>query len=147
MKFPFIYSGKIIQNYQRGCGLFIYENDSFGQKSIRFVSNIKSDHDAINYLSSGQLSGLVIAFTLALNKVYGENSIGLLLLDDPVQTMDEINVASLIELLRNEFRKKQIIMSTHEEEVSRYIRYKYSKYYLKTMRVNIKNLANKLLCS
>lgn len=140
IEIPFyIYSGKIIQNYQRGCGLFIYENDSFGQKSIRFVSNIKSDHDAINYLSSGQLSGLVIAFTLALNKVYGENSIDIIMIDDPVQTMDEINIASLTELLRNEFGKKQIIMSTHEEEVSRYIRYKFAKYDLKTMRINVKN--------
>lgn len=140
IEIPFyIYSGKIIQNYQRGCGLFIYENDSFGQKSIRFVSNIKSDHDAINYLSSGQLSGLVIAFTLALNKVYGENSIDLIMIDDPVQTMDEINIASLTELLRNEFRAKQVIMSTHEEEVSRYIRYKFAKYDLRTMRINVKN--------
>lgn len=140
IEIPFyIYSGKIIQNYQRGCGLFIYENDKFGQKSIRFVSNIKSNHDAINYLSSGQLSGLVIAFTLALNKVYGENSIDLIMIDDPVQTMDEINIASLTELLRNEFRAKQVIMSTHEEEVSRYIRYKFAKYDLRTMRINVKN--------
>lgn len=140
IEIPFyIYSGKIIQNYQRGCGLFIYENDKFEQKSIRFVSDIKSNHDAINYLSSGQLSGLVIAFTLALNKIYGENSINLIMIDDPVQTMDEINVASLTELLRNEFSEKQIIMSTHEEEVSRYIRYKFSKYNLKTMKINIKD--------
>ncbi|MBJ9978551.1 AAA family ATPase [Bacillus sp. S70] len=140
IEIPFyIYTGKIMQNYQRGCGLFIHDNESFGQKSIRFVSNLKSDHDAINYLSSGQLSGLVIAFTLALNKVYGENSIDIIMIDDPVQTMDEINIASLTELLRNEFKRKQIIMSTHEEEVSRYIRYKFAKYDLKTMRLNIKN--------
>lgn len=140
IEIPFyIYSGKIIQAYQRGCGLFIYENESFGQKSIRFVSDIKSNHDAINYLSSGQISGLVIAFTLALNKVYEENSIDVLMIDDPVQTMDEINMASLVELLRNEFGQKQIILSTHEQETSRYIRYKFSKYNLNTMKVNIKD--------
>lgn len=140
IEIPFyIYSGKIIQNYQRGCGLFIYENDKFGQKSIRFISSLKSDHDAINYLSSGQLSGLVIAFTLALNKVYGENFIDIIMVDDPVQSMDEINIASLTELLRNEFRNKQIIMSTHEEDVSKYIRYKFAKYDLKTMKINVKD--------
>jgi len=53
--------------------------------------------------------------------------------------MDEINIASLTELLRNEFRAKQVIMSTHEEEVSRYIRYKFAKYDLRTMRINVKN--------
>lgn len=31
-----------------------------------------------------------------------------LLIDDPVQTMDEINMASFVELLRNEFKDKQI---------------------------------------
>ncbi|HAM80896.1 AAA family ATPase [Ornithinibacillus bavariensis] len=140
IEIPFyIYSGKIIQNYQKGCGLFISESDNFGQKSIKFVSDMKFDHDAINYLSSGQLSGLAIALTLALNKVYGEKSIDLIMIDDPVQTMDEINIASLTEILRNEFKEKQIIMSTHEEEVSRYIRYKFAKYNLNTKRINIKN--------
>ncbi len=63
IEIPFyIYSGKIIQNYQLGCGLFIREKKIIMKKSIMFVSGIENDHDAINYLSSGQLSGLVIAF-------------------------------------------------------------------------------------
>ena len=61
------------------------------------------------------------------------------MIDDPVKTMDEINIASLTELLRNEFYNKQIVISTHEEEVSRYIRYKFSKYNLKTLSYNLKN--------
>ncbi|WEI92483.1 AAA family ATPase [Enterococcus casseliflavus] len=139
IEIPFyIYSGKIIQNYQLGCGLFIREKDNY-EKSIMFVSGVKNDHDAINYLSSGQLSGLVIAFTLALNKVYEKKSLGVLLIDDPVQTMDEINIASFVELLRNDFSQKQIVLSTHEEEISKYIRYKFSKYGLKTKRINVKN--------
>ncbi|MGE1163662.1 AAA family ATPase [Peribacillus simplex] len=139
IEIPFyIYSGKILQDYQRGLGLFIQDSEGDGVKSIKFVSNFNSDHDAVNYLSSGQLSGLVIAFTLALNKVYGNNSMDVLLIDDPVQTMDEINMASFVELLRNEFKDKQILLSTHEEDVSRYIRYKFKKYNLDTMRFNVK---------
>ena len=139
IEIPFyIYSGKIIQNYQLGCGLFIHERDNY-EKSIMFVSGFENDHDAINYLSSGQLSGLVIAFTLALNKVYEQKSLSVLLIDDPVQSMDEINIASLVELLRNDFSHKQIILSTHEEEISKYIRYKFSKYNLNTKRINVKN--------
>ena len=76
-------------------------------------------------------SGLVIALQLALNKVYENKSLGVLLIDDPVQTMDEINIASFVELLRNDFSQKQIVLSTHEEEISKYIRYKFSKYGLK----------------
>ncbi|MCF2717015.1 AAA family ATPase [Paenibacillus sp. UKAQ_18] len=134
----FIYSGKIIQYYQKGLGIFIKENSSGEAKSLKFVSDNVNDHDVVNYFSSGQLSALVIAFTLALNKVYGNKKLGMLLIDDPVQTMDEINMASLTELLRNEFRDKQIIISTHEEEVSRYIRYKFNKYGYNTMRFNVK---------
>jgi exonuclease SbcC len=119
-------------------GIFIKESSSGEAKSIKFVSNDISDHDVVNYFSSGQLSALVIAFTLALNKVYGNKNLGMLFIDDPVQTMDEINMASLTELLRNEFRDKQIIISTHEEEVSRYIRYKFNKYGFNTMRFNVK---------
>lgn len=127
IEIPFyIYSGKIMQNYQRGLGLFIKEKSDL--ESIIFVSDINSDHDALNYLSSGQLSALVISFTLALNKIYGHKDLGILLIDDPVQTMDEINMASLTELLRNDFSHKQIIISTHEEDVSRYLQYKFSKY-------------------
>jgi exonuclease SbcC len=100
----YIYSGKIMQNYQRGLGLFIKEREQ--AESIVFVFENSSDHDALNYLNSGQLSALVISFTLALNKVYGNNDLGVILIDDPVQTMDEINMASLTELLRNEFLDK-----------------------------------------
>src|SRR5699024_7462115 len=135
IEIPFyIYSGKIIQEYQKGLGIFIEEAPDGEAKTIKFVSDNEYDHDAINYLSSGQLSALVISFTLALNKVYGNDSLDIILIDDPVQTMDEINMASLTELLRNEFSHKQIIISTHEEDVSRYLRYKFKKYDLKAMK-------------
>ncbi|RXZ81103.1 hypothetical protein EBB07_15455 [Paenibacillaceae bacterium] len=139
IEIPFyIYSGKIIQYYQKGLGVFIKEADSGEAKTIRFVSNDISEHDAVNYFSSGQISALVISFTLALNKVYGNNYLGLILIDDPVQSMDEINMASLTELLRNEFPEKQIILSTHEDTVSRYIRYKFNKYGKSTFQFNVK---------
>lgn len=139
IEIPFyIYSGKIIQDYQRGLGIFIKEYDEL--KNLKFVSNNSSDHDAINYLSSGQLSALVISFTLALNKVYGNKNINTILIDDPVQTMDDINMMSFIELIRNEFENKQIIISTHEDEVSLFMRYKFLMHKLKETRVNVKSV-------
>lgn len=137
IEIPFyIYSGKVMQNYQRGLGIFIKEKEDSG--SIVFVSDNSSDHDALNYLSSGQLSALVISFTLALNKVYANKDLGVILIDDPVQSMDEINMASLTELLRNDFNHKQIIISTHEDDVSRYLQYKFSKYGLNTLNFNMR---------
>lgn len=133
----YIYSGKIIQDYQRGLGIFIKEYREL--KNLKFVSNNYSDHDAINYLSSGQLSALIISFTLALNKVYGNNEMNTILIDDPVQTMDDINMMSFIELIRNEFADKQIIISTHEDSVSLFMRYKFLMYNLKETRINVKS--------
>ena len=60
-------------------------------------------------------------------------------IDDPVQTMDELNIASFVELMRNEFMDRQIILSTHEDSFSRYVRYKYSKYGLKANAITLKD--------
>ncbi|QHL87950.1 AAA family ATPase [Nibribacter ruber] len=137
IEIPFyLYSARIIQSYQRGLGLFIHGEGGQELKSIKFLSDLNSNHDALFSLSSGQLTALVIAFSLALNKIYAENS--LLLIDDPTQTMDEINVASLVELLRNEFGDRQIFLSTHEDDTSMYLRYKFQKYGKETKRINLK---------
>lgn len=139
IEIPFyIYTGKIIQDYQRGLGIFIKEYEEF--KNLKFVSNSNSDHDAINCLSSGQLSALVISFTLALNKVYGKKKLGFILIDDPLQSMDDINMISFMELMRNEFLEKQIVMSTHEDEISLFMRYKFAIDNLKETRINVKSV-------
>lgn len=126
----FIYSGKILQTHQVGVGHGIFVKDPTGGdqlKNVRFVANLDGDHDVLNTMSSGQISAVVIALSLALNKVYSKN-FKAILIDDPVQTMDDINMSSLVELLRNDFGDRQIILSTHEEKVSRYFIYKYLKY-------------------
>lgn len=131
IEIPFyIYSGKVLQAHQSSSvnGIFIKDKTGGSElKNIRFVSNWKSDHDVINTMSSGQIAAVVITLYLALNKVYAKG-FGTLLIDDPVQTMDEINMISLVELLRNEFSDRQIILSTHEDNVSRYFIYKFLKY-------------------
>ncbi|WP_342602822.1 AAA family ATPase [Peribacillus sp. FSL E2-0159] len=145
IEIPFyVYSGKIIQYHQRGIGVFIKEDKDTNQsgetqlKSINFVPPQKTDHDIVHSFSSGQLSSTVIAFTLALNKVYGNRGIMTLLIDDPIQTMDEMNMASFVELLRNEFNDRQLILSTHEDNISLFIRYKFLKYGLSVGKINVK---------
>lgn len=125
-----IYSGRLMQSYQQGLGIFI-ENDG---NSIAFNETPGHEHDAVFSMSSGQLSALVLSFTLALNQRYAKHT--LLLVDDPVQTLDEINVAGFIDLLRTEFRDHQIIVSTHEDRMSAYFRYKYKKFGMPAGRIN-----------
>ncbi len=130
-----IYTGRLLQNYSQGLGLFIEHN---GDK-ISFRERSDSQIDALFSMSSGQLSALSIAFTLALNHKYAQNN--LLLIDDPVQTMDEINMSAFIDLLRYEFVNRQIFISTHEDHTSAYFRYKFSKAGLEKARINFMSLA------
>lgn len=140
IEIPFyIYSGKILQSHQAGLGHGIFIKDPTGNeelKNVRLVSNWESDHDIINTMSSGQVSAIVISLTLALHKVYSSR-FSSVLIDDPVQTMDDINMSSLVEVLRNDFKDRQVILSTHEDKVARYFTYKYLKYNESVKIVNL----------
>jgi exonuclease SbcC len=140
IEIPFyLYSGKILQSHQSGLGQGVFLKDPTGGeelKNVRLVSNWNSDHDVLNTMSSGQISAVVISLTLALNKIYSRN-FSPILIDDPVQTMDDINMSSLVELMRNEFGDKQIILSTHEDKVSKYLVYKYLKYSKAVRKINL----------
>lgn len=135
----YIYSAKTLQTRIDGNGVFIVTStDSRENNFLRFSYSARSDHDAWNIMSSGQLSGVVITFMLAMNKMYPTN-LKTLLIDDPVQTMDEINMVSLLQLLRYEFPNYQLIMSTHEKNISNYFRYKYSTLCKSVKRLDIKS--------
>lgn len=128
IKLPFyIYTAKILQNYQQGMGVFLSTNEN---DAIRFLTDSTSDHDAIHHLSSGQLAVVSLAFTLAINKTYNiSNNLKFLAIDDPIQEMDALNVHSFIELIRHEFLKDyQLIFSTHSDSSSLYMKYKFEKF-------------------
>lgn len=117
----FIYSGKILQNYPMGVGINVQVKES----QIVFNSGI-SDQDIFNLLSAGQLNGLVISILLSVKSVYAKDkSIGFLLIDDPLQSIDDISAISLIDLLLTQFGNEQVILSTHEEDKTHLINSKY----------------------
>ena len=136
----YIYSSKILQTRPDGNGIFLQTAETTKENGyIRFVSDLTEDHDAWNTMSSGQLSGLIISFMLAMNKVYPTN-LATLLIDDPVQTMDEINMASFVQLLKYEFPEVQIVLSTHERKVANYFSYRYQESGLELETINMKNV-------
>ncbi|EJL8715973.1 AAA family ATPase [Vibrio alginolyticus] len=135
-----IYSGRLIQNYQRGLGLFIESREG---TQLRFLTAEKSEHDAVMSMSSGQVCALGLAFFLSLNKVYAK--VPLILIDDPSQSLDEINVASLTDLLRCELKHCQLIVSSHEDDISAYMRYRFDRAGLKTSSLNMQLLAKDAL--
>ena len=73
-----------------------------------------------------------------MNKVF-PTGLKTLLIDDPIQSMDDINMASFIQLLREEFKDYQIIMSTHESRIANYVSYKYQTSGLSPLAINLKN--------
>lgn len=74
------------------------------------------------YFSSGQLNALSLCIFLAkaLNVSYDNGkTLDFILIDDPVQAMDGMNILSTIDLLRgiSISHNKQIILSTHDESL------------------------------
>lgn len=130
----FLYSSRLLQSYHGGQGVMI---KSDGQ-SIRFVAP-GAEHDVIYTMSSGQLSAVLLAFSLTLSKIYSGDSFQTILIDDPIQCMDDINMISFVELLRREFSSSQIILSTHEDAFSNYIQYKFEKYHLPSQSITLKH--------
>lgn len=128
IKVPFyIYSAKILQNYQQGMGVFLTTKEN--SDSIRFLTDPSSDHDAMHHLSSGQLAVISLAFTLAINKTYNiSDELRFLLIDDPIQEMDSLNIHSFIEIIRHDFvNDYQLIFSTHNDTDALYMKYQIEK--------------------
>jgi exonuclease SbcC len=139
-----IYSGRLLQNYQSGLGVFIDTPDAKRKTSaMNFTTARDSQHDAILSMSSGQISALSLSLFLALNKKYAKTAF--VFIDDPTQCMDEINIASFSDLLRVELRDRQVIISTHEQDISDYLCYRYGKAGLSRKQVNLLEKTKRVL--
>ena len=95
---------------------------------IRFKSDSSNDHDAMNQLSTGQLAVVSLAFTLSLNTMFKlSDNLNFLMIDDPIQDMDAMNVLSFIEILRHGIIEKyQIILSTYCDQNALFMGYKFA---------------------
>ncbi len=136
----YIYTGKIIQNYPGGLGVFM-SIESNGSH-LKFLADYNDDIDIFAKLSTGQLSAFVISLVLAMNRKFSTKEFSLLLIDDPVQSMDELNVSAFVDLLRNEFNDYQVIVSTHEERISNFFKYKYKMSNLNTRSLDVRKELN-----
>lgn len=124
----YIYSGKLIQTHQNGLGVFCYtgEEQLTQFKLCNTGVKAKERQDITKKFSAGQKAVVNIALMLAFRKISHSN-IDVFLIDDPCQSMDDLNIASLIEILKTEFPKTQVIVSSHEDEIAGYMYYKYVK--------------------
>lgn len=89
------------------------------------------------YFSTAQMNVLSLSIFLAkaLHAVDSEgHPINTIFIDDPVQSMDSINVLSVIDLLRNIIMNhdKQIVISTHDENFFQLLKKKIPQEYFKS---------------
>lgn len=131
-----VYSGRIIQNYPLGLGI----RAIIKTNQLVFEAVSKSGSDVYNILSTGQLNGLSIAFLLSIKNVYGNTKgLDILLIDDPLQTIDDISAISLADLLTQQ-GIGQIILSTHEEAKAALLRYKFKRAGMRVLEQNMQEL-------
>jgi exonuclease SbcC len=67
-----------------------------------------------NVLSSSQLNGLAVSILIALNLGVRNLPLQTVALDDPLQSLDDVNLLGVADLLRRLKEHRQIIISTHD---------------------------------
>lgn len=73
--------------------------------------------DAGPLLSSSQMNSFAVSLFLAMNLALPSLRLGVTILDDPLQSLDSINLLGLVDILRRFRAHRQIIVSTHEERL------------------------------
>lgn len=135
----YIYTGRIMQDnyYGRGCYLKYFPKNSV----VLFTSgSYNNEVDAIYKMSSGQLVSISIAFMLTVNKLYARHHI--IAIDDPVQTIDDLNLWGLMETLRHDFKDSFMILSTHEQDYGLLLADRFNKVGLETGYKDMSQLHN-----
>jgi DNA repair protein SbcC/Rad50 len=66
-------------------------------------------------LSSSQMNALAVSVFLALNLGMPKLPLSVALLDDPLQSLDDINLLGLVDLFRRTKNNRQLLVSTHDK--------------------------------
>jgi hypothetical protein len=108
-------------------------------------ANFKNGNEEIHLdllFSSAQLNILALSVFLGLGLTQNQSRLNQLLLDDPIQSMDDVNILAFIDILRGildmKTRDKKILLSTHDSNFAQlltiklrnkeYVHYKFTGY-------------------
>jgi DNA repair exonuclease SbcCD ATPase subunit len=75
--------------------------------------------------SSSQTSALAVSIFLAMNLSSDGMPLHTAILDDPLQSLDDINMLGLLDVLRRARERRQLIISTHDENFAALLRRKF----------------------
>ncbi|HXH53189.1 MAG TPA: AAA family ATPase [Sphingomicrobium sp.] len=74
-------------------------------------------HEVGALLSSSQLNSFAVSLFLALNLGIQSLRLNLSILDDPLQSLDAINLLGLVDVLRRLRERRQVLVSTHDDQL------------------------------
>ena len=86
---------------------------------IRDNAEDKTSNSPEAILSSSQLNALAVSIFLSFNLALPHLPLQAAVLDDPIQSLDDINLLGLVDLLRRTKEKRQVIVSTHDGRFGR----------------------------
>jgi len=96
---------------------FVADFDTSSPRLDIFVENLNNEESLIPnlYFSTAQIN--VLSLSIFLASALNSDEYDCIFIDDPIQSMDSINLLSTIDLLRGIIvnENKQIILSTHDE--------------------------------
>lgn len=75
-------------------------------------------------LSSSQMNALAVSLFLAFNFGTGDLPVDCMILDDPLQSLDDVNLLGMVDLLRRVRGRRQIFISTHDDGFGRLLQRK-----------------------
>jgi DNA repair exonuclease SbcCD ATPase subunit len=73
--------------------------------------------DPLLLFSSSQANVVALSYFLALGWAAGADALPFVLLDDPLQSMDDVNALGFADLCRHVRRQRQLVVSTHERRL------------------------------
>jgi hypothetical protein len=99
---------------------------SFKERGEVYYRVVKGDviGNASMLFSSAQLNAVAVSVFVSLNLLRPKGGLEWLLLDDPIQNMDDYNVLGLVDLLRSLRAQRQLVVSTHDSQIGELIRRK-----------------------
>ena len=97
---------KLLSRFTRGHGRLIPE-------IVDPAVNVSSQRPSA-VLSSSQMNALAVSLFLALNLGIAKLPLESAILDDPLQSLDDVNLLGLVDLLRRTKQHRQLFISTHD---------------------------------
>lgn len=74
--------------------------------------------------STAQVSAVAICVFVALNLAKPDEGLNVMMMDDPVQSMDDYNILGLVDLLRLAGGNRQLFVATHDDQIGALMRRK-----------------------